>query len=74
MKELERRVMELKTANKDLKAFSYSVSHDLRTPLIAIQGLSRRLLEKYADYLDEKGQQYLRRINDKQRPMTELLC
>ena len=73
-KELEQRVTELKTANKDLKAFGYSVSHDLRTPLISIQGLSRRLLEKHADYLDEKGQQYLRRINISSIRLTELLA
>ncbi len=73
-KELQRLVMELKTANKDLKTFSYSISHDLRTPLISIQGFSRRLLEKHADHLDEKGQQYLRRINMSSIRLTEMLA
>jgi len=73
-KELEQRVMELKAANKDLKTFSYSLSHDLMTALVAIGGFSRRLLEKYASHLDEKGQQYVRRINRSSIQMTELLA
>ncbi|MDQ7840923.1 MAG: ATP-binding protein [bacterium] len=64
--ELERRVVErtteLEAANADLEAFGYSVAHDLRAPLRAIQGFGQALREDHAGRLDEKGQDYLRRI------------
>ena len=56
------RTAELETANKELEAFSYSVSHDLRAPLRAIDGFSAQLLRSYAEQLDERGQHYLRRV------------
>jgi PAS domain S-box-containing protein len=71
--ELEQRVMELETVNEGLKAFSYSLSHDLRMPLIAIGGFSRRLLEKHGGRLDKKGQQWLRIINKSSMQMEELI-
>jgi len=58
-KELESRIKEIETINNDLRTFNYSVSHDLKTPVAAIEGLSRRLLDKYNDILDVKGRQHL---------------
>lgn len=64
--ELERRVAErtaaLQEANAELEAFGYSVAHDLRAPLRAIQGFGQALREDHAGRLDEEGQDYLRRI------------
>lgn len=64
--ELEQRVSErtaeLERANKELEAFSYSVSHDLRTPLRAIDGFSQALLEDYSEQLDATGRDYLARV------------
>ncbi len=71
--ELKQNVMKLETANKDLKILNYSVSHELKTSLVGIQGFSRRLLEKYANRFDEKGEQYLRRINASSMQMIKTL-
>ncbi|WP_455210264.1 PAS domain S-box protein [Kaarinaea lacus] len=60
--ELKRKALELEAINKELAAFSYSVSHDLRAPLRAINGFSNALAEDYADVIDETGKHYLQRI------------
>jgi signal transduction histidine kinase len=59
---VEERTAELVTTNEELKAFSFSVSHDLRAPLRTIDGFSAALQEDYAELLDETGRNYLRRI------------
>lgn len=64
--ELEQRVAErtaaLAETNAELEAFSYTVSHDLRAPLRAVQGLAQALREDYADKLDALGQEYAQRL------------
>jgi signal transduction histidine kinase len=67
------RTEELERLNKELEAFSYSVSHDLRTPLRAIDGFSQALMEDCADKLDETGQDYLARIRGASHTMSELI-
>jgi len=64
---------ELAAANMELEAFSYSVSHDLRTPLRAIDGFSQLLLEDYNDRLDKEGQEYLGRIRFGAQHLAELI-
>ncbi len=75
--DLERRVAErtsqLEAANKELEAFSYSVSHDLRAPLRSIDGFSLAILEDYADRLDAVGKDYLRRVRMSSQRMAELI-
>jgi light-regulated signal transduction histidine kinase (bacteriophytochrome) len=60
-------------SNKELEAFSYSVSHDLRAPLRGIDGFSMALLEGYADRLDEQGKDYLRRVRSATQRMGTLI-
>jgi PAS domain S-box-containing protein len=75
--ELEQRVVErtaqLKSANKELEAFAYSVSHDLRAPLRAIEGFSRFLLEDYAEKLDDEGKRLLNVIRTNTHHMDQLI-
>ncbi len=67
------RTRELSQANQELEAFAYSVSHDLRAPLRAIDGFSRILGEKYADRLDESGRGYLGRVRKAAARMGDLI-
>jgi PAS domain S-box-containing protein len=71
--DLKRRAIELESAYKELETFSYSVSHDLRTPLVVIGGFSRVLLQKYSNHLDAKGQQFLNFIHSKAHRMLQLI-
>jgi|GEM_PF-709431 len=75
--ELEARVAQrtaqLQAANKELEAFCYSVSHDLRAPLRSIDGFSLALLERYQSQLDEKAQHYLKRVRAASQRMAELI-
>lgn len=67
------RTRELEKINKELEAFSYSVSHDLRTPLRAIDGFSQILIEDYGDELDVQGNQYLERVRNAAQRMGKLI-
>lgn len=63
----------LEAANRELDAFSYSVSHDLRTPLRAIDGFSRQVYERYHDQLDEQARHYLTRVRAGVQHMSDLI-
>jgi PAS domain S-box-containing protein len=67
------RTAALESAIRELEAFSYSVSHDLRAPLRALDGFSRLLIEDYGDLLDEQGREYLARIRRNSQRMGELI-
>lgn len=75
--ELEQRVsdrtIQLETANKELEAFSYSVSHDLRAPLRAIDGFSRILVEDHGPRLPPDAQHYLDRVRSETLRMGHLI-
>ena len=75
--ELEHRVQartsQLKAINDELEAFSYSVSHDLRAPLRAVDGFSQALLEDYGDQLDNTGKNYLQRVRAGTQNMGALI-
>jgi len=74
---LEQRVAErtadLEAANKELEAFSYSVSHDLRAPLRAVDGFSQAVLEDYGPQLPEEGRHYLQTIREGAQRMGTLI-
>jgi signal transduction histidine kinase len=70
---IRRRTHALETSNKELEAFSYSVSHDLRAPLRAINGFGKALLEDYGESLDALAHNYVQRICDGAERMSELI-
>ena len=70
---IERSKAELTKANKELEAFAYSVSHDLRAPLRNIDGFSKILLDDFSGSLDEKGRHYLRRVREGTLRMSLLI-
>ncbi|MDX2511729.1 MAG: ATP-binding protein, partial [Desulfobacterales bacterium] len=74
---LEQRVLErtkqLETANKELEAFTYSVSHDLRAPLRAIDSFSKILVEDHASHLDKEGERVLKVIGNNTKQMGQLI-
>ncbi len=70
---VEERTAQLAAANRELEAFSYSVSHDLRAPLRHIGGYARMLAEEYADRLDAEGGNYLRRIQRSVQHLDNLI-
>ncbi len=72
-KELKDRAEELETANKELEAFSYSVSHDLRSPLQNIDSFSQILVEEYANRLDTDGREYVQRLRGSCQHMEEII-
>ncbi|HWS77992.1 MAG TPA: CHASE domain-containing protein, partial [Thermomonas sp.] len=67
------RTRELSEANRELESFAYSVSHDLRAPLRAIEGFSRILGERHAGALDATGRDYLQRVRKATERMAELI-
>ncbi|MBI5492618.1 MAG: PAS domain S-box protein [Deltaproteobacteria bacterium] len=82
--ELEKRVAErtaeleaakdnLEAVNKEIESFSYSVAHDLRTPLRLIDGFTRALFKDYKDRFDETGRDYLRRLQNASARMGQLI-
>jgi PAS domain S-box-containing protein len=75
--ELEQRVRErtaaLEAANRELEAFTYSVSHDLRAPLRSLNGFTKALLEDYSDKLDEQGVRYLEFAHEASERMGRLI-
>jgi len=70
---VQQRTSELEELNRELEAFSYSVSHDLRAPLRAVDGFAQALGEDCGDHLDEAGQQYLERIRKSAQHMSTLI-
>ena len=70
---VEARTAELTAANRELDAFAYAVSHDLRAPLRAMSGFSDALIEDYGDRLDGEARQYLDQIVLASRRMSELI-
>lgn len=70
---VELRTRELQNANEELQAFAYSVSHDLRAPLRAIDGFSRALQDRHGDALDEAGRGYVQRLRQSAMRMNGLI-
>lgn len=70
---VQTRTSELQATNRELEAFSYSVSHDLRSPLRAIDGYAQAIQEDYASSFDETGRHYLERIRASSHRMGDLI-
>lgn len=72
-KRVEERTAQLEATNKELEAFCYSVSHDLRAPLRSIDGFSQVIIEDFGDRLDEEGKDYLKRVRVASQRMGQLI-
>ena len=72
-KRVDERTLALQQTVSELEAFSYTVSHDLRSPLRAMQGFSQALLEDYGDKLDEQAKNYLQRIKNAAERLDRLI-
>ncbi len=72
-RQLNQKVADLLEANRDMEAFSYSVSHDLRAPLRAIQGFARMLMEEHVERLDTEGLRLLKVTSHNARLMAKLI-
>ncbi len=70
---IKQRTIQLETSNKELEAFSYSVSHDLRAPLRALDGFAKILLEDYSHKLDAEGQRLCNIIISNAKKMGQLI-
>jgi PAS domain S-box-containing protein len=71
--DLQKRTRQLEVANKELEAFTYTVSHDLRAPLRAIDGFSRLLMSNQNDYLSPDAARYLQRVRENAQKMGHLI-
>ncbi len=71
---LAARAAELEEVNQELEAFSYTISHDLRSPLTAISGFSQLLRDIYSARLDDEAKEYLLAINDEALRMNQLIA
>lgn len=70
---LQHTLGDLKTKNTELDSFVYSVSHDLKAPLVTLQGMSSLLMEDYGEKLDEEGRYYIERLQANTQHMERLL-
>jgi signal transduction histidine kinase len=70
---LEQRTQQLEALNAELEAFNYTVSHDLRSPLISIDGYSCFLEQQYGANLDQRGKRYLNNIRQATQRMNQLI-
>jgi len=69
---VEERTIALTAINRELEAFSYSVSHDLRAPLVSFDGLSQTLMDRYGQELDDEAKDYLKRMRAASERMTSV--
>ncbi len=72
-RQVQQRTAELQMANQELEAFTYSVSHDLRAPLRAINGYLNIFLETYGNRLDDQGKSLLEKVQASARRLTDLI-
>jgi light-regulated signal transduction histidine kinase (bacteriophytochrome) len=72
-KKIKKRTKQLELANEELETFSYSVSHELRAPLRAINGFNKAVIDDYSDNLDKTGRDYLNRVHKATQKLSDLI-